>query len=71
MNDICNDDSDHLDSHEKIEYKYFTNIGRPWTSEDDTELIKLYNEDSLDIIKLAIIYKKSPGAIAARLKQQK
>jgi len=71
MNDICNKDSNYLDSHEKIEYKYFTNIGRAWTSEDDTDLIKLYNEDSLDIIKLAIIYKKSPGAIAARLKQQK
>ena len=66
---MCNEDSNNLDSHEKIEYKYFTNKGKPWTSEDDTQLIKLYNEDSSDIIKLSIIYKKSPGAIAARLKQ--
>ena len=71
MNDICNKDSEHLDSHKKIEYKYFTNKGKPWTSEDDTDLIKLYNEDLLDIIKLSIIYKKTPGSIAARLKQQK
>ena len=68
MNDICNKDSNYLESHEKIEYKYFTNKGRPLTSDDDAQLIKLSNEDSLDIIKLAIIYKKSPGAIGARLK---
>lgn len=68
---MCNEDSNYLESHEKIEYKYFTNKGRPWTSDDDTQLIKLYNEDSSDINKLAIIYKKTPGAIAARLKQQK
>ena len=59
MNDICNDDSNYLDSHEKIEYKYFTNKRKPWTSEDDTQLIKLYNDNLLDINKLAIIYKKS------------
>ena len=70
MNDICNEDSEHLDLHEKIEYKHFTNIGRAWTSEDDTNLIKLYNEDLLDIVKLSIIYKKTPSSIAMRLKQQ-
>ena len=37
MNDVSNEDSNHLDSHEKIEYKYFTNKGRSWTSEDDTQ----------------------------------
>ena len=39
MNNISNEDSDHLESHEKIEYKYFTNKSRPWTSEDDAQLI--------------------------------
>jgi hypothetical protein len=55
-------------TNEKIEYKYFTNKGSPWTSGNDVQLIKLYNENLLDIIKLAIIYKKSPGTIANRLK---
>ena len=33
-----------------MSYNDFINMGQPWTSEDDTKLLKLYNEDLLDIV---------------------
>ena len=48
-------------------YNDFINIGKPWTDNDDKQLIKLYNEDLLDIIQLSVIYKRAPGGISARV----
>jgi len=48
-------------------YNDFINIGKPWSDIDDQQLIKLYNEDLLDINQLSVIYKRAPGGISARV----
>ena len=52
-----------------MSYNDFINMGKPWSSEDDTKLLKLYNEDLLDILNLSNIFKRAPGGISARLQK--
>ncbi len=52
-----------------ILFKHDIKIGKPWTDNDDKKLIKLYNEDLLDVTQLAIKFMRTPGGIAARLKK--
>lgn len=42
------------------------NAGKPWTSEDDGNLIEMY-EDGVSITKIAAHYKRTRGAIRSRL----
>jgi hypothetical protein len=39
-----------------------------WTIEEDNKLDQLYNRDGLTVKEIAIIHKRSPSAISARLK---
>jgi len=50
-------------------FKNDIKIGKPWSDYNDRELIKLYNEDLLDVIQLAIKLKRTPYGISKRLKQ--
>jgi DNA polymerase III epsilon subunit-like protein len=47
------------------------NAGKPWTQQEDELLVKLYNEDKLDIISIAQIYQRAPGGIISRLVKNK
>lgn len=42
------------------------NAGKPWTSEDDGNLIEMY-EDGISITEIAAHYKRTRGAIRSRL----
>jgi hypothetical protein len=44
-----------------------TNIGKKWTQEEDDQLLRLYNEEKLDIIEIAKQHGRLPRAIAVRL----
>lgn len=44
-----------------------TKIGKKWTKEEDDQLLRLYNEDKLDIIEIAKLHSRLPRAIAVRL----
>jgi len=48
----------------------FKNAGEPWTLEEDVQLDKLYNIDSLDIIEICKIHNRAPGGIISRLKKK-
>jgi hypothetical protein len=50
-----------------ISYSDFTNSGKLWTSYDDEQLIKLYNEDKIDILQIAMKFLRPPGGIISRL----
>lgn len=39
----------------------------PWTSEDDERVKQLYNEEKLDCMEIGVLFKRTPGSIAARL----
>ncbi len=43
------------------------NIGAPWSKEEDKQLIKLYNEDKLDVIQISKLHGRAIGGILARL----
>ena len=45
----------------------FKNAGEPWTPEEDLQLNKLYNEYTLDIMKISEIHNRAPGGIISRL----
>lgn len=42
-------------------------IGKKWTQEEDNQLLRLYNEENLDIIDIAKQHNRLPRAIAVRL----
>lgn len=44
-----------------------TKIGKKWTQEEDEKLLRLYNEEKLDIIEIAKQHSRLPRAIAVRL----
>jgi hypothetical protein len=46
-----------------------SNIGKKWTKEEDSDLIKSYtlNSEFLDVNKIAEIHERTPLAIASRL----
>jgi mevalonate pyrophosphate decarboxylase len=44
-----------------------TKIGKKWTQEEDDQLLRLYNEEKLDIIEIAKQHSRLPRAIAVRL----
>jgi hypothetical protein len=44
-----------------------TNIGKKWTQEEDDQLLRLYNDEKLDIIDIAKQHRRLPRAIAVRL----
>ena len=46
-----------------------SNKGAPWRADDDIKLEELYSDKNLNIIDISRIYKRTPGAISARLKQ--
>ena len=48
-----------------LNYSELTNKGKPCHQSDDE---KLYNEDKLNIMELASIFKRAPGGITSRLK---
>jgi len=43
------------------------NHNSPWSYDDDKQLEKLYSIDSMSIMEISKIYKRTPGSIAARL----
>ncbi len=43
------------------------NVGSPWSKEEDKQLIKLYNEDKLDVIQISKLHGRAVGGILARL----
>lgn len=47
------------------------NVGKSWTQEEDTMLVKLYNNEKLDIFQIAKIHQRSPGGIVLRLLKNK
>lgn len=44
-----------------------TKIGKKWSQEEDDQLLRLYNEEKLDIIEIAKQHSRLPRAIAVRL----
>jgi hypothetical protein len=48
-----------------------TNIGARWTKDENDQLIRLYNEEELNILEIAKIHKRAPGGILARLVMNK
>ncbi len=47
------------------------NAGKPWTKQEDELLVKLYNEDKLDVISISEIHQRAPGGIISRLVKNK
>jgi len=47
------------------------NAGKPWTSQEDELLSKLYNEEKLDVISISQIHQRAPGGIISRLVKNK
>jgi hypothetical protein len=43
--------------------------GKPWTYEEDQQLIKEYTDDKLNLLEICEIHKRRPGVIINRLKQ--
>ena len=46
---------------------YYTNSGQPWSSQEEDQIKKEYNEDKLDINEIGRIHKRTPGGIGSRL----
>jgi hypothetical protein len=44
-----------------------SNIGKKWTKDEDSDLIKSYTSEFLDVNKIAEIHERTPLAIASRL----
>ncbi len=49
----------------------FTNMGKPWTKDEDTKLIYEYNVKKHDIITICTLHKRMPGGILSRLRHNK
>lgn len=47
------------------------NAGKPWTKQEDELLVKLYNDDKLDVISISEIHQRAPGGIISRLVKNK
>jgi RNA:NAD 2'-phosphotransferase (TPT1/KptA family) len=47
-----------------------TNTGKKWSQEEDEQLLRLYNDERLDIIEIAKQHRRLPRAIAVRLVSQ-
>ena len=54
----------------KLCEKRYTNSGRPWSENDDELLVKLYVYQKRNIWQIANIMKRTPGAIASRLRKR-
>lgn len=52
-----------------MKYSDFVNISNQWTDDEDNQLLKLYNQELMDILQIAFIYKRAPGSISSRLKK--
>jgi hypothetical protein len=52
-----------------MKYSDFVNISNQWTDVKHNQLLKLYNEDLIDILQIAFIYKRAHGSISSRLKK--
>ena len=48
---------------------YYTRLKEPWTSEEDSEIVKEYNDNNMDVSQIANLHKRTPGGIAYRLKK--
>jgi len=46
---------------------YYTNSGQLWSSQEEKQIKKEYNEDNLDINEIGKIHKRTPGGIGSRL----
>ena len=46
---------------------YYSNSGQMWSTKEDEELKKEYNEKNLDINEIGKIHKRTPGGIGSRL----
>ena len=46
---------------------YYTNSGQLWSSQEEEQLKKEYNENNLDINEIGRIHKRTPGGIGSRL----
>lgn len=44
-----------------------TKIGKKWTRKEDDQMLRLYNEEKLDIVEIAKQHGRLPAGIAARL----
>ena len=49
----------------KMDYTYYIHSGKAWDKSEDDALIKEY--ETMDINKIGIIHKRTPGGIAYRL----
>lgn len=49
----------------------FKNSSKSWSVEEDIKLNKLYNDASLDIMKISQMHGRTPGAIISRLVKNK
>lgn len=50
-----------------MEEKYL-NRGKPWLKEEDMKLFDEYNNQKMDIMRIAAIHKRTPSGISSRLK---
>jgi hypothetical protein len=48
---------------------YYIRSKDAWAPQEDSELLKEYNDEKLDVIQIADIHKRTPGGIAYRLKK--
>jgi hypothetical protein len=49
----------------------FTNMGKPWSKDEDTKLIYEYDVKKYDILKMCNLHKRMPGGIISRLRHHK
>lgn len=49
-------------------FDYYEQSGKPWSDDEDKQLLKEYQEENMDIIQIGYIHKRTPGGIAYRLK---
>jgi hypothetical protein len=46
----------------------FLKAGKPWSQEEDVQLVKLYKEDNLDVLKISEIHQRGGRGIIVRLR---
>ena len=46
-------------------------VGKKWTIEEEQQLLRLYNEEKLDVIQIAEKHNRLQGGICSRLKSLK
>jgi len=47
----------------------YPNAGQPWSTEENEQLIREYNEQKMGLMQLCEIHKRQPGGIIARLRR--